>query len=271
MKNWGRFTLVELLVVVAIIAILVSLLLPALQQATEAARRVQCLSQQRQLHLAATTYGIDSDGFLPARSGTLLQDWSDLYGMTGLFSCFRLGYVESSPTLLICPSKSRPVRWIGVRPDLNNRWWDNRLWNSGLSAYSYPAGSAPFLDQDNNPSNPWRYWVRGYQLDGHLPSICDPVINPEWTSSFPWLQQTNHWRAEQPSGGNAVFVAGNGRWIDFSDANWKRGDLASEIRWPGGTPLIGWYNLRRTDRASHWYFLATSGADQATRGVVYRP
>jgi prepilin-type N-terminal cleavage/methylation domain-containing protein len=61
-----RFTLIELLVVVAIIAILASLLLPGLRSAREVAMRAACISNQRQLYIAAAAFGSDYDDWIPA-------------------------------------------------------------------------------------------------------------------------------------------------------------------------------------------------------------
>jgi len=59
------FTLIELLVVVSIIALLVSILLPAMGKAREMAKRTKCLSNQRQLVQALYVYTVDYDGRLP--------------------------------------------------------------------------------------------------------------------------------------------------------------------------------------------------------------
>ena len=59
------FTLIELLVVISIIALLVSILLPALKKARNSARSIQCMSQQRQFGVAMFAYLNDYDQSYP--------------------------------------------------------------------------------------------------------------------------------------------------------------------------------------------------------------
>ncbi|NQT14941.1 MAG: DUF1559 domain-containing protein [Planctomycetes bacterium] len=88
------FTLVELLVVIAIIGILIALLLPAVQAAREAARRMQCSNNLKQFGIAMHTYHDSFNCFPP---GFMVYDHTGAVAGGWAWGVFLMPYIEQSP------------------------------------------------------------------------------------------------------------------------------------------------------------------------------
>ena len=107
----GAFTLVELLVVIAIIGILIGMLLPAVQQVREAARRSTCLNNVRQISLAALNYesalGEFPIGMQVESVGNVEPVADDLYGHWSWYALI-LPYVEQQNLYDVLNPKAGP-------------------------------------------------------------------------------------------------------------------------------------------------------------------
>jgi prepilin-type N-terminal cleavage/methylation domain-containing protein len=149
------FTLIELLVVISIIALLISILLPALAGARKSARSVLCLSNMRQLGLAFEMYTNDNKGFFPSNrpDPTDTTTGGSVYlfcGDAGTATLGNLFYGDYTPD-------KRPLNRYISADDGGNALDVTRCPDDKIELYKYTGTSysanAVFVDDDSDGAN----------------------------------------------------------------------------------------------------------------------
>jgi len=149
--NRQAFTLIELLVVIAIIAILIGLLLPAVQKVREAAARTQCSNNIKQIALACHDYeserGVLPPGYIGCPSdqqGTYTTPAAQLdkFPWVGLLPSL-LPYMEQSQLYSLCKN----VKWSQTREAPGSAWFNNDAYSTvaaqtKVNQFLCPADSA---------------------------------------------------------------------------------------------------------------------------------
>ncbi len=137
-RSSGSFTLIELLVVISIIAILASMLLPALNTAREKGRSIQCRNNLKQLGTANIFYLDDFQGWFPVicSAGDDPEDKFESYHWYN--NPALMGYIGWSPGV----SFSNPLPHLQVRfcPTERNPWSD--FPSKGYKTTSYAGNAA---------------------------------------------------------------------------------------------------------------------------------
>jgi prepilin-type N-terminal cleavage/methylation domain-containing protein len=237
----GRgFTLIELLVVIAIIALLVGILLPALGRAREASRAAVCLSNERQMLVAMSSYAIDQKAWYPllpfntaARAAwnpapgnnrTLINQFI-FGGVAGMFSLyqdpgsgvdagFRGGpdeenarYFSAQPNTNVPIMRGR-LEGFGVLTCPNDREDNYYGMPHDTSAPAYPGlgtkrPTAPNVERDVVSYNISYLYIAGFQQDD--PFLVKPV--PMWGDETNGLDVET--RAFWGRGGNQTDATSN--------------------------------------------------------------
>ncbi len=140
-RRRSGFTLIELLVVISIIALLVSILLPALTSARATGRQAKCLSNQRQIAIAMRSYAVDNKQYFPRAAGPPYSGSQPTWQNAGIYWTGLLvkGTYMPKDTSFICPDfaasdYSDDVKIVSA-PDGD---WDHPYWrNIDYSANRY--------------------------------------------------------------------------------------------------------------------------------------
>jgi len=160
-RRWRGFTLIELLVVIAIIAILIGLLLPAVQKVREAAARMRCTNNLKQLSLGVIHLADTYDGKLPPSIGLYPSNGSPAEGNGdgGLF-LFLLPFIEQQNLYKATYAKPEPNDRNGGLGTYSQ--WTAAAQNGVVKTYICPSDSTGTIDQGGRTS----YGING-QLFRH--------------------------------------------------------------------------------------------------------